>query len=234
MAPNPPPPKAAASLMPVFATPIGQFSVPAAARLNPAIRKAVLDCEASTGGVARSNAGGWHSRADLLDWGVTEIDELSATVRQAALAVAAPMAHAAKLQAKVTMQAWANVTRRGNYNKIHDHPGWHLSAVYYVDAGQTDSDAPPQSGWIEFVDPRGAMGSEPPGADPDKPVRLPGRSGALFGNIFALPPIDGGLLIFPSWLRHWVHPYAGAAERISLAFNLRLDDARPVEERLGH
>ncbi|WP_119169287.1 2OG-Fe(II) oxygenase family protein [Algihabitans albus] len=223
------PPKAAASLMPVFATPIGQFSVPAAARLNPAIRATVLERETAMGGVARSNAGGWHSRADLLDWGLAEIDELAETVQQAALAVAAPMAHARKLRAEVTMQAWANVTRRGNYNKIHDHPGWHLSAVYYVDAGEIDPDAPPQSGWIEFVDPRGAMGAEPPGVDPDRPVRLPGRGGALFGNIFALPPINGGLLIFPSWLRHWVHPYAGDAERISLAFNLRLEDAQPVD-----
>ncbi len=56
------------------------------------------------------------------------------------------------------------------------------------------------------------------------------EGGALFGNVFALPPKAGGLLVFPSWLCHWVHPYAGPGERISLAFNnLRLENVRRVE-----
>ncbi len=227
------PRRGSGSLMPVFATPVGQFAVPDAAELNPAIEAAILEREAADlaqgGSVARSNAGGWHSRADLLDWGVPEIDRLYDAVERAALALAAAMAHAPRLEAQVVRQAWANVSRRGNYNKIHDHPDWHLSAVYYVEAGQSDPDAPPQSGWIEFVDPRGALGAgDPPGIDPDKPVRLPTQGGALFGNVFALPPRAGGLLVFPSWLRHWVHPYAGPGARISLAFNLRLESVRRV------
>jgi uncharacterized protein (TIGR02466 family) len=161
---------------------------------------------------------------------VSSSGTLYATLERAALALAAAMAHAPKLEAEVERQAWANVSRRGNYNKIHDHPGWHLSAVYYVEAGRNDPGAPPNSGWIEFLDPRGALGAgDPPGIDPDKPVRLPTQGGALFGNVFALPPKTGGLLVFPSWLRHWVHPYAGAGERISLAFNLRLEQVRRVE-----
>ena len=35
-----------------------------------------------------------------------------------------------------------------------------------------------------------------------------------------IQPKEGGLLIFPSHLRHWVYPNQQEAERISIAFNL--------------
>jgi hypothetical protein len=33
-------------------------------------------------------------------------------------------------------------------------------------------------------------------------------------------PQDGLLAIFPSWLYHWVHPYAGQTPRIVVSFNV--------------
>jgi hypothetical protein len=39
------------------------------------------------------------------------------------------------------------------------------------------------------------------------------------------------MLLFPSWLQHTVHPFAGDGERISIAFNV-LIDALP-NERTG-
>jgi hypothetical protein len=30
------------------------------------------------------------------------------------------------------------------------------------------------------------------------------------------------MIVFPSWLQHFVHPYFGGAERISVAFNVSI------------
>jgi hypothetical protein len=35
-------------------------------------------------------------------------------------------------------------------------------------------------------------------------------------------PENGMMLIFPGWLNHYVHPYWGERERISVAFNLMI------------
>ena len=35
-------------------------------------------------------------------------------------------------------------------------------------------------------------------------------------------PASGMLVLFPSWLQHALRPYRGAAERISIAFNLSI------------
>ena len=70
-----------------------------------------------------------------------------------------------------------------------------------------------QGGEIVFRDPRGPSIAmyETPGID------LPWvRSGT--GIPFS--PATGHLLIFPSWLEHQVERFAGAGERISIAFNV--------------
>jgi hypothetical protein len=33
-------------------------------------------------------------------------------------------------------------------------------------------------------------------------------------------PQAGLIVIFPSWLYHWVHPYAGHTPRIAVSFNV--------------
>ena len=37
-----------------------------------------------------------------------------------------------------------------------------------------------------------------------------------------LDPKPGLMVIFPSWLYHYVNPFHGAGERISIAFNINL------------
>ena len=53
------------------------------------------------------------------------------------------------------MEAWPLVVRAGGYCRLHVHPGWTLSGVYYIDAGDVLGDRP-DSGLLEFVDPRPA------------------------------------------------------------------------------
>jgi uncharacterized protein (TIGR02466 family) len=99
------------------------------------------------------------------------------------------------------MDCWANVLRRGQYNSVHDHPGATWSGVYYVSGGKRDNDDP-FNGKLELLDPR--MG-----------VNMVGREE---GRYF-VEPLPGLMVMFPSWLKHMVHPFFGSGERISISFN---------------
>jgi hypothetical protein len=43
--------------------------------------------------------------------------------------------------------------------------------------------------------------------------------GDPYGEPFRVGPQAGLLVIFPSWLYHWVHPYAGETPRVAISFN---------------
>ncbi len=108
--------------------------------------------------------------------------------------------------AQFGFEAWANVVRSGDFHSVHKHPNNMWSGVYYVAVGNPDPDRV-ASGHIEFIDPRDAAGM----------VSLPGMH---FSQRQVIPPQAGLMLIFPAWLKHYVHPYYGHGERISISFNI--------------
>jgi hypothetical protein len=122
----------------------------------------------------------------------------------------------------LSITAWATVCRAGAYHAPHSHPDSAWSGVYYVDGGAENPDQP-LSGMLEFLDPRaGAEAVSAPG-DP-------------YGEPFRVRPQAGLLVVFPSWLYHWVHPYAGETPRIAISFNATIrahavDEAGIGEER---
>jgi predicted 2-oxoglutarate/Fe(II)-dependent dioxygenase YbiX len=77
--------------------------------------------------------------------------------------------------------------------------------VYYVDAGTNSLDHP-LSGVLEFLDPRAGI----------EAVTAPGDP---YGEPLRVRPEAGLLIVFPSWLFHWVHPYVGKTPRIAVSFN---------------
>jgi hypothetical protein len=66
-----------------------------------------------------------------------------------------------------------------------------------------------QSGAIEFIDPRGSIGS-------NAGLETPFTRGK-----FTARPAAGTCFIWPSFVRHWVHPNRSAEDRVSIAFNSR-------------
>jgi uncharacterized protein (TIGR02466 family) len=112
---------------------------------------------------------------------------------------------------QVTLAGWANVSRTGAYNKRHTHPGCQVSAVYYVEAGSPPTEDAPESGTFEFIDPR-------PHAEMSA---LPGEA---IGRPMTIQPLNGRMILFPSWLYHQVNPYLGEAERISISFNAHVSN----------
>ena len=110
--------------------------------------------------------------------------------------------------------AWANVLRNGGYNSVHNHPNCMWSGVYYVDRGEPDP-TPNENGKLELLDPRGG-------------INMMYIENNVLDGRYVIEPAPGLMLMFPSWLKHMVHPYYGKGERISVAFNVSVEE-KPVE-----
>ena len=89
-------------------------------------------------------------------------------------------------------EMWANVLDLGGYHNPHTHGHGNMSGVLHVTAPEG---SPP----VTFLSPN-------PSVD-----RI----------CHPIPAVAGQMLIFPSWLAHYVEPHRGKAPRISVSFNLR-------------
>lgn len=195
-----------------FPTPIGRFEIPESAAINGELQRLILEKERSTPSETYSNAGGWHSATDLLEWPQPEIKTLRGWMVEAVqhmVGATMEMMKGSNIRSdnkgNLRFQAWANICRMGNYHRIHNHPRSAWSGVYYVAAG---NDAPnqPLSGQLELLDPRPFTEMVPTPGNP-------------YGQKLILKPESGTMVLFPGWLYHFVNPYVGAGERISVAFN---------------
>ncbi|SLN56201.1 2OG-Fe(II) oxygenase family protein [Oceanibacterium hippocampi] len=204
-----------------FGTPIFQKTMTGSEAANKGLRDILLRRERAqpqfkTGKLNRSNLGGWRSEPDLLSWPEPEIRPLGNWIRdslQAVWQLAAPPT-GTPATPEYNVVAWANINRDGNYNVVHNHANQHWSGVYYVSVGKPDPDRP-LNGIFEFHDPRPAAG-------------MTITPGFEFGNKLTIQPKPGLMLLFPSWMMHFVHPFFGKGERISIAFNARATRLVPV------
>ena len=109
----------------------------------------------------------------------------------------------ADIPQRVRITAWGVILDAGAYQVPHIHPSAWLSGVYYAalpaSLGAAD-DAP--AGWIEFGRPYWDFQVT---AEPE--TRL-------------VRPEEGLMLLFPSYTFHRTLPFAGAGERISIAFDV--------------
>jgi uncharacterized protein (TIGR02466 family) len=192
-------------VMSAFPTCIGQSQLPDAAAMNEELTALILAEEPRCVSVGRSNIGGWHSRTDFLNRGESAIDALSNWITWAVRQMVDATAGRGVYKGTMLVSAWATICRAGAYHAPHCHPDSAWSGVYYVDAGAHTPDQP-LSGVLEFLDPRAGV----------ETVAAPGDP---YGEPVRIRPHAGLLVVFPSWLYHWVHPYAGHTPRIAVSFN---------------
>jgi uncharacterized protein (TIGR02466 family) len=189
-----------------FPTLVGRIRVPDAGAMNTDLRAIILAEEAKYLTLGRSNIGGWHSQTDFFDREELSVEALSTWVNWAARQMVDGAAGLGTFKGTLSTSAWATICREGAYHAPHSHPDSAWSGVYYVDAGTDRADCP-LSGVLEFLDPRSGV----------EAITAPGDP---YGEPFRVRPEAGLLLIFPSWLYHWVHPYAGQTPRIAVSFNV--------------
>ena len=188
-----------------FPTYIGRVQLPDADAMNQGLRSLILVEESEYPSLGRSNIGGWHSRADFLHRSDANVTALSSWITWALRRMICVTTGRENFVGTASISAWATICRAGAYHAPHSHPDSAWSGVYYVDAGTENQDQP-LGGVLEFLDPR--AGAEA--------VSAPGD---LYGEPFRVRAQSGLLVMFPSWLFHWVHPYAGETPRIAVSFN---------------
>lgn len=193
-----------------FATPIVTYLIDDAERINAEILKEIDQRRAAETGMVRSNRSGWHSDLDFFARQEPAHRELAQAIMlslaDATRRCAAQGTDLSKLQ--LQCDGWVNVNPDGGYNVPHDHPGAFWSAAYYVYVPEARDGTP--DGAIEFIDHRSA----PPGQGL---VQSPYHRGLV-----TMRPVAGMLLVFPSNLKHWVHPNRSAYERVTIAINAKV------------
>jgi len=199
-----------------FPTFIGQYRVPDADSINQELQALIFEEEARYSSLGRSNVGGWHSRPDFLSRPEPAVAALTTWITWGVKQMVNATAGSGAFKGNLSVSAWATICRADAYHAPHSHPDSAWSGVYYVNAG-TGNPGRPLSGVLEFLDPRaGVEAVSAPGDPYGEPVRV--------------RPEAGLLVFFPSWLYHWVHPYAGQTPRIAVSFNVALERLSCAEQ----
>lgn len=189
----------------LFATPLLRYRVADHAALDAALMVEGARLRAVDEGVAKSNRGGWHSDGNLLDSDAACLVTLRQAVVEAVFAATRKVSsHVDPQDLRLKLSGWMNINPPGGFNAPHTHPGAHWSGVYYVAQPAVETGT---SGMIEFLDPR-----------TDLPNWRLLRAKA-FRPKRKIRPQPGDIVIFPSYLVHWVYPNETEEERVTIAFN---------------
>jgi len=136
----------------------------------------------------------------LRDWCLACVHKVGATVNGELWAADA------RVQV-LAVESWCHITRTGGYHDSHAHPMCSWCGIYYIDPG--DADAAQMNGCNRFYEPRPNVVHFS-----DYATQYLYREGSI-----DLPPREGQLVIFPSYLRHAALPYTGERDRVVVAFN---------------
>ena len=171
-------------------------------------------------GMKRALVNGWHSKLDLMEWSGAPVQSLKQVIGDQVQDYLRIASGGKTVIGTGHITAWANISRRGGYHRLHTHHSSMLAGVLYLDAGVPDPDDTENNGCITFDDPRTGV----------EMIPLPGNP---FGDKVRFDPAPGMLLLFPSWLKHFVDPFRGEGARISIAFNVMMPDARIEDAPAG-
>ena len=189
----------------LFATPLLRFRVADHATLDADLLAEGARMRALNPGVDKSNRGGWHSEGNLFRHKVPCIQRLSEAAQASVFEATRSVTSKVKPEdLKLKLFAWMNVNPPGGFNAPHTHPGAHWSGVYYVSQPKIETG---NSGMVEFIDPR---------TDLPNWRLFKAKTFQLKRNI---RPEAGEIVIFPSYLVHWVYPNESGEERVTVAFN---------------
>jgi uncharacterized protein (TIGR02466 family) len=197
----------------LFPTPVLKQRPRLAPKLLADLRDYLLSLRAAGPGEQRSNCGGWHSAGDLFDAAEhRHFPEFTETITGA---VVEYFTQAMAFEGRVSfaLNGWAVINAPGDFNAPHNHAKNLLSGVFYVQVPEGM-----RGGELVFMDPRlhvNAYGGEE--------MRRIGLRPPWDLPTLAHPPATGDLLVFPSWLMHYVNPFCSASPadvRIVVSFNV--------------
>lgn len=164
----------------------------------------------------KSNVRGWHSDTNIFGTKSREesehINEFCELINSAFTDVLKKTApKGMKFQCKWRISGWYNVNHDNSYNSLHTHPGANWSFIFYLEPGQSSMN----NGHFTFVDERGST------VEMANALAIPGMFGEARWNMV---PKKGLLVMFPSYLQHYVHLYKGETSRVGISGNISITE----------
>ena len=191
----------------LFPIPFFTVRVDGAEGLNRDLLKEIAKRRNAEAGIQKSNRLGWHSAVDLFERTEPAQSRLASELNAIIAACTAKVAPDFPKDLSGRHEGWVNVSPTNAMNTPHDHPGAFWSGTYYVAVPPPDDPEDKHSGAIEFLDPRGSIGT-------NARIETPFTRGK-----FTIRPAPGTCLLWPSFVSHWVHPNRSSGERVTIAFN---------------
>ena len=195
----------------LFATPVSIHYLPVAQDVNAELRPLIVE-RAAPG--ARGQ--GWRSEPDFAQWSGDAAQTLFRVARDLADGLTATRT-GGRVVLDWKIEASACLRQKGEYRESAARPGAVWSGVYYVDDGYAKSDDESLGGECELADPRGIL---PAMIAPQLGFRFPG--GLTAGQTELIRPQSGMIILHPSWLPRGERRHDGAAQRITIEFDLAM------------
>ena len=187
-----------------FSHAVGRFSLEDEMKeLNEELINLSLDLEKKNSGVVKSNMGGFQS--DFLKSSNKIIGATKKVILKAFHQFAGTI-YVKKPYTVLFDDPWLNVNRENHSNKIHTHPRSDLSLTYYCEV-------PADSGRIIFENPVLHQRTTS--------IRYE-KHDVWNSEHINLSPKKYDLIIFPSYIPHFVEPNKSNKPRISLACNAQI------------
>ena len=187
--------------MDIFSTPIFGIKLNNSNDINSKLESFVYNYKKNNKGKNISNRGGYHTNLINNEAIFYEFFEIA---KPAILNTLKPI----KVKDISVIGAWININGKYAYNTEHCHPECDLAAVYYIKT-------PKDSGKIYMNNPipQALMNQKL------RKTKLNVYSQHLFFDIS-----EGSLFIFPGWLFHGVESNNSDEDRISMAFNINIEN----------
>ncbi len=209
----------------LFATPLIVADVPEIDSLVADLKSVITKRRDTHPGTTRTNAGGWQSDTNMLQWGGEPAQMLGRLIVQMCNRYTIDIGQQDPEQPRFEWsgEMWANICPAGSSHESHTHPGSLWATVFYVDDGLAQGEDEEKAGFIVLQDPKNPM---PLMYKPD--LRFLDAKGSAYRSDHRIAPKVGRIIAFPAWLAHWVTPHNGSRERISIAMNMLALPARPL------
>ena len=195
----------AMKLINAFATPIALNRCPRAAEINGTLHDIIrsMSQEESSDDQGRAHVGGWYSRGGFLAREEPEVAILKEFFsRSARKYLSQVVSEEFAGKSKLNFHTWVALTQAQEYQPPHVHARSHISGVYYVNVPQ----CPKPQGDLAFITPVGEQELD--------------FFSSIAATSFKVRPNPGDLVIFPSYLRHYTHPFFQGADRSLVVFTV--------------
>jgi uncharacterized protein (TIGR02466 family) len=167
---------------------------------NNYLTSKIIDWSKIDQGIKKSNIYGWHSTIEM-----HKNPEYQHLVNEIYLAYKEVYKDQHIETEPFLVNMWANINYQSAFNKSHNHANAFWSGVYYVKT-------PENCGSLILEDTRlMSLMHTPRRTNTQKPKHL--------WEATSFEPQAGKLIMFPSWVNHYVDPNNSNEPRISISFN---------------